>query len=754
MRKILISIIFGLLCFFCSFYYINYHFTDYKSLYLFWSLIFPTLITIVWGKKYGVISLTLGLGALYPVLICTEYGMGNLIGCFTFFIWIVAQGYGAERREKVNKMYYNRYFIHFVFVIVHIFLYFVVFPCLLNINQYVYPNALQSISHQLTIVLAIKEYINLLIVLNISDVLLFLPFVRRFFSLSIHTGSRYNTIIFTSILLSGYLYIALTILIQRLLISNERLFPNQREYLTIINITIIIIAIAGLILRIVQNLLSAQEKIRKKEAQYNNLFENIRDIYFEFDSDGIILVVSPSVKNILGYHPEELIGKHINLFYPDIEQRKKIVEKLYKDLRIDNYEVILKDINGGLHNLWFSLKVIVNSEGHERIIGTSKEVSKYLEAKRIQQETEERFKILTEKMMTGFVALKPEYDVNNQVTDYIIVNANPSVNKHTLQNHNDLIGLKLNQFDVHEIISYQVCESILRTGESIDYESVSLKYKTYFRINAFRINENEIGIVFNNITTYINAVNKIKELHDNLEQRVIERTEELCNAINELEVFSYTISHDLKSPLRAIDAYSKIIIEDYGDVIEPVGIEMINHIQNLCSDTTNMINKLLAYGETSKTTLTYVSIDLRAMFLSTFEDMIRIYPDRIIELIVQENLPQVMGDKVLIQMAVINILSNAVKFTKMRAHAIIEVGFEIKERQYLFYVKDNGVGFNMTYSGKLFGIFERVHSDKEFEGSGVGLATVQKIIQMHGGETMIEGKVDEGATLFFTLPQS
>ena len=251
-----------------------------------------------------------------------------------------------------------------------------------------------------------------------------------------------------------------------------------------------------------------------------------------------------------------------------------------------------------------------------------------------------------------------------------------------------------------------------------------------------------------------NTSNELTRLHEDLELHVTERTVELQNAIHELEAFNYTVAHDLKSPIRAVDGYSRIILEDYGEKLEGEASEMVVNIRNICKDTIEMINSLLQYSTTSRLNLSMEEIDIKDIFISVFREFTAIHPERILELIIETKLPKVFADRVLLKQVISNIFSNTVKFTKDNEKSFIIVGNTILDNEYVFYVKDNGVGFDMEYAGKLFGLFQRLHSDEEFEGSGIGLVTVKNIIQRHGGRVWIEGEVNLGATVYFTLPFS
>jgi len=366
--------------------------------------------------------------------------------------------------------------------------------------------------------------------------------------------------------------------------------------------------------------------------------------------------------------------------------------------------------------------------------------------------SEERYVLLFERMLNGFFVFEPIVDQDNHLIDLLFIAANPSFEHHINRQVKRIVGKTWIEVFGAPNGDLVRLEKVLKTGVAERFETYIQEERAYYLINAFRIQSNQVGVVIDNITDYKRAIEEVGQLNEELEQRVTARTNDLQSAIQELESFAYTVSHDLKSPLRAVDGYSKIILEDYEEELNGEAVTMLSLIRGICSEMIDMVNKLLQYSTTTRTDLQIESVDSKELIQTIYRELSSTYQERQIELRLETGLPNIMVDRILMKQALYNILSNAMKFTKDKEFALISVGASITENEYIFYVKDNGVGFNMTYSKKLFTLFQRLHTSDEFEGSGIGLVTIRKIIEKHGGRTWIEAKVNEGATIFFTLP--
>jgi two-component system sensor kinase len=238
---------------------------------------------------------------------------------------------------------------------------------------------------------------------------------------------------------------------------------------------------------------------------------------------------------------------------------------------------------------------------------------------------------------------------------------------------------------------------------------------------------------------------------EELERRVKERTAELQAANQELESFSYSVAHDLKTPVRAIEGFSRMLMGEHAAQLDA---EALRLLQVVCDNTKlmhHLIDDLLGFSRLTRQPMRKSDISLSDMARQVFERLKSGEPDRNLQLAIHD-LPSAFADYSLLYQVMMNILGNAIKYTRDRENAIIEVGGRIEGNEKIFYVKDNGAGFDERYVSKLFNPFQRLHLCSEFEGTGIGLAVVQRIIQKHGGRVWAEGKVDEGATFYFALP--
>jgi signal transduction histidine kinase len=246
------------------------------------------------------------------------------------------------------------------------------------------------------------------------------------------------------------------------------------------------------------------------------------------------------------------------------------------------------------------------------------------------------------------------------------------------------------------------------------------------------------------------AQDEVHRLNAELEQRVIERTAQLELLNKELEAFSYSVSHDLRAPLRNINSFSQILVEEHNAGLGPEGQELVQDIRTATIRMGNLIEDLLNLSHVSRSEMVITAVNMSAIAKSIFRKFRKAQPERIVSVVIEEHMVT-QGDNSLLEVALENLLGNAWKFTEKQPFPHIEFGRQQIDDETTYFVRDNGAGFNMKYVNKLFLPFQRLHRAVDFEGTGIGLATVYRIISRHGGRVWAEGQVGEGATFYFTL---
>jgi len=245
----------------------------------------------------------------------------------------------------------------------------------------------------------------------------------------------------------------------------------------------------------------------------------------------------------------------------------------------------------------------------------------------------------------------------------------------------------------------------------------------------------------------MSAQDQLKILNESLE----EKTRALEEANKDLEGFAYSVSHDLRTPLRAIDGFSHQVLKRYEDKLDDEGKRYLNLVRDNTQKMSQLIDDILAFSRMGRLGMSMAEVNMEGLAREVFEELMRVANGRDLTMEIKP-LPHAHGDHAILRQVWVNLLGNAIKFTRRNPAAAIQVGSYAEGKENIYFVKDNGAGFDMQYAEKLFGVFQRLHSVEEFEGTGIGLAIVKRIITRHGGRVWAEGKVNQGATVYFALP--
>ncbi|HUR57785.1 MAG TPA: PAS domain S-box protein, partial [Opitutaceae bacterium] len=503
----------------------------------------------------------------------------------------------------------------------------------------------------------------------------------------------------------------------------------------------------------------AEEALRRSEARKAAVLETALDAIVSIDAEGRVIEWNPAAERIFGYTRELALGRDMaELVVPraTTEPNRKGLARYLQNgrgrLLGHRTEMMALRANGAE----FPVEITITRIPGEPMVYTSfiRDITERRRTEEALRKSEERFRLLVEGVEDYAIYM---LDTHGRITTW-----NAGAQRIEGYRAPEIIGRRFHRFYTTEDVERKKPDQALAvaTAEGRFHDERWLVRKdgtqfwASFVITALRDENGKLtgfSTIARDITKRKHAEDEIRRLNSELERQVQERTAELQAAYQEMEAFSYSISHDLRAPLIHIAGFVEMLRAELGPSLDD---KSRRHLQTICDSSEHMgrmIADLLTFSRIGRTEMHKVRLNFTDLIKDVQRELQPYLKERKITWVIPE-LPDIIGDPFLMRQALVNLLGNAVKFTRPRPEARIEVGYTATDKENIFHIRDNGVGFDMKYSAKLFGVFQRLHAASEFEGTGIGLANVRRIIQRHGGRTWAEGTVNGGATVFFSLP--
>ncbi|MDR3573454.1 MAG: PAS domain S-box protein [Anaerolineaceae bacterium] len=501
----------------------------------------------------------------------------------------------------------------------------------------------------------------------------------------------------------------------------------------------------------------AAEAMRQSQESFVKVFQsNPSAMTISRLADGKFLTLNQAYTEIMGYTPPEIVGRtpaELDI-YVHPEERQEIMQRLIEHGSIHNCEQQVHTQSGEERMIDISMESIpFNNE--ECILSAFLDITERKRAEKMLQESEERYRATFDLTALGIAHLGLDgrwLRVNQKLCD-IIGYSRAELLEMTFQDitHPDDLDADLEyvrQVLAGEISNYSMEKRYYHKDGSIIWIDLTVA------LARGSAGEPEYFIsVVDDISERKQIEEEIRRLNDSLEQRVIERTAQLEVSNKELESFAYSVSHDLRAPLRGINGWSLALMEDNYEQLDQQGRQYLERVRSEAERMGQLIDDLLQLSRVTRADMQTSPVDLSALAQTVINRLQAAQPQRQVEVVIQPGL-MTRGDATLLGVVLTNLFENAWKFTGKCSQARIEFGKERVDGQQAFFVRDNGVGFDMQYAQKLFGAFQRLHKISEFPGTGIGLATVQRIIHRHGGKVWADAQVNSGATFFFTLEEA
>jgi PAS domain S-box-containing protein len=484
-----------------------------------------------------------------------------------------------------------------------------------------------------------------------------------------------------------------------------------------------------------------ERNLEKTRLRMANILNSISDGFFALDRDFTITYFNPAAEMLLGRKSSEVLG-HSIFEEAFREARGSIFEEKYRQVLKDKKPYFFETYFGiKPYENWYDVRAYPSEDGVVVFFQVTTERKKVELALR---ESEERFREMFESHQSIMLLIEPESGR--------IIDSNPAASE--FYGYEREVLNKMNIADINQLPAIEVAKERQKALNKqmkqflFPHRLASGEVRTV-EVNSSPIKVNNRIILFSiirDVTVRENALKEIKKLNESL----VQRTSEIESINNELEAFSYSVSHDLKAPLRSISGFSNALLEDYNEKLDEQGMQYLNKIQESSDLMAKLIDDLLMLSRVTSAEANFGEINLSQIAQEVIAELQMADPKPKMAIVIAPNIT-VSGDRNLLKIALGNLLGNAWKFTSKVPDPRIEMGVFEQNGKLTYFVRDNGAGFDMTYADKLFKPFQRLHMTSDFPGTGIGLSIAQRIIRRHGGKIWAESKVGEGATFYFTL---
>jgi PAS domain S-box-containing protein len=511
---------------------------------------------------------------------------------------------------------------------------------------------------------------------------------------------------------------------------------------------------------------AANDQLRASEEIFAKAFRASPDaIGIVRQADGRFIDVNEAVMRMFGHPREAVLGRSaadLGLWV-DPAQREAMIAAMRAEGRAREWPMRFRRADGTTGDALISVER-VQIGGEACFVSIVRDTTEQQAAKEALEASERKYRLLFENLTVGFALHEVICDERGQPIDYRYLEVNPAFEKLTGVAASTLLGKTVKQVMPNtEAYWIEAFGRVATTGEPMAYENYSVELKRHYDTWTFSPRRGQFAVVFTDITTRKQAEETVLQLNRDLEKRVEERTAELARRVaeveqlnQELESFSYSVSHDLRTPLRNITGFLELLTNRSAGRLDAEEVRYVETVSREATRLNTLIQALLEFSRVGRTALNFSPVPLDELVAEVRAELAELAAGREIEWRVGP-LPVLSVDRTLLRLVFANLLANAVKFTRARQPAVIEVGAlpsDTGDGRTTFFVRDNGAGFNPSYAGKLFGVFQRLHNQRDFEGTGIGLANVKRIVERHGGRVWAEGKVDNGAVFYFNLNSS